>query len=202
MSLALCVECQAAAVRMFLSFFRLGILALEIGERYIQRLVPEANSLLIDATPANYRLADHPPTGFGLSSQGYSFGSAHHPFTSAWCRRKVSKVRAALAPRTGVLFSRTRLRRNHACYAIVDTQLTVNFTRMFDQIVRQINESNLRFTGVLRIVITERIDYQIGDPAVVLRFNRGCAIGKGLLDVLDYGPFVFELCSWRILVAR
>src|SRR5579859_6564323 len=73
---------------------------------------------------------------------------------------------------------------------------------MFDQIVRQIDESNLRFTRVLRIVITERIDYQIGDPAVAPRFNRGCAIGKGLLDVLDNGPFVPELCSWRILVAR
>jgi hypothetical protein len=42
--LNLCVQRQAAAVRMFLGFFRLGILALEIGERYVQRLVPEANS--------------------------------------------------------------------------------------------------------------------------------------------------------------
>ena len=29
---------------MLLRFFRLGILALEIGERYVQRLVPDANS--------------------------------------------------------------------------------------------------------------------------------------------------------------
>src|SRR5215475_7890202 len=58
-------------------------------------------------------------------------------FTSTWFRRKLSKVRAALVPPDGSpLFFRTRLRRNHACYAIVDTQLTVNFTRMFDQIVR------------------------------------------------------------------
>ena len=29
---------------MFLCFFRLSFLAFEIGERYVQRLVPEANS--------------------------------------------------------------------------------------------------------------------------------------------------------------
>ena len=38
--LSLCVQRQAAAVRMFLSFFRLGILALEVGERHVQRFVP------------------------------------------------------------------------------------------------------------------------------------------------------------------
>ena len=31
--------------------------------------------------------------------------------------------------------------------------------------MRQIDQSNLRFTGVLQIVITEGIDHQIGDPA-------------------------------------
>jgi len=43
---------KAAAVRMFLCFFGFGVLALEIGERYVQRLVTEANSdmVLIDAT--------------------------------------------------------------------------------------------------------------------------------------------------------
>jgi hypothetical protein len=44
MSLALCVQREAAAVRMFLGFFRFGILAFEIGERYIQRVVPEPDS--------------------------------------------------------------------------------------------------------------------------------------------------------------
>jgi hypothetical protein len=52
-------------------------------------------------------------------------------------------------------FFRTRLRRNHTRHTIVDTQLTVNFTRLFDQIMCQIAESNLRFAGVLRIVKTE-----------------------------------------------
>jgi len=37
----LCIQSQTAAVRMFLRFFRLSILAFEVGERYIQRLVPE-----------------------------------------------------------------------------------------------------------------------------------------------------------------
>jgi len=40
----LCVQRQAAAVRMFLRFFRLGILALEIGDGYVQRLVPESDA--------------------------------------------------------------------------------------------------------------------------------------------------------------
>jgi len=44
MSLALCVERQAAAVRMFLSLLRLSLLAFDLGERYVQRLVPEADS--------------------------------------------------------------------------------------------------------------------------------------------------------------
>ena len=38
-----CVQRQAAAVGMFLGFFGLSVLALEISERYVQRLVPEAN---------------------------------------------------------------------------------------------------------------------------------------------------------------
>jgi len=67
--------------------------------------------------------------------------------------------------------------------------------------VRQIDQSNLRFTGVLQIFITEGIDHQIGDPAVALRFDGGRAVGKGFLDVLDHGRLAFELCSWRILVA-
>src|SRR5260370_40808178 len=40
----LCVQCQAAAVRMLLSFFGLSILAFEIGERHVKRLVPEADT--------------------------------------------------------------------------------------------------------------------------------------------------------------
>jgi hypothetical protein len=35
------VQRQAAAVGVFLRFFRLGILAFEIGERHIQRFVTE-----------------------------------------------------------------------------------------------------------------------------------------------------------------
>jgi hypothetical protein len=40
----LSIQRQAAAVGMFLRFFRFGILAFEIGERYVQRLVTEADS--------------------------------------------------------------------------------------------------------------------------------------------------------------
>jgi hypothetical protein len=40
----LCVQRQTAAVRMFLCFLRLGVLALEVSERHVQRLVPEADS--------------------------------------------------------------------------------------------------------------------------------------------------------------
>jgi hypothetical protein len=43
---------------MLLRFFRLSILPLEIGERHVQRLVPELNWMFIDATSANFRLAD------------------------------------------------------------------------------------------------------------------------------------------------
>jgi hypothetical protein len=31
-----------------------------------------------------------------------------------------------------LLFLRTRLRRSHTCHTVVDTQLAVNFARMFD----------------------------------------------------------------------
>lgn len=34
--LILCVQCQAAAVRMFLGFFGLGVLAFEVGEGHVQ----------------------------------------------------------------------------------------------------------------------------------------------------------------------
>jgi hypothetical protein len=39
---------------------------------------------------------------------------------------------ALLLSHGSLLFLRTRLRRNHACYAIVNTQLTVNLSGMFD----------------------------------------------------------------------
>jgi len=56
----LCVQRQAAAVRMLLSLFRLCILALEVSERYVQRLVSEADWMMfIDATSANFRLAEN-----------------------------------------------------------------------------------------------------------------------------------------------
>jgi len=44
MSLALCVKRQAAAVRMFLQFFGLDILALSIDDRYVQRFVTEPDA--------------------------------------------------------------------------------------------------------------------------------------------------------------
>ena len=44
MPLALCVERQAAAVGVLLSFFRLSVLAFEVGERYVQRFAVEADS--------------------------------------------------------------------------------------------------------------------------------------------------------------
>ena len=57
--LALCVQRQAAAVRVLLGFFRLGILAFEIGERHVQRFVTEAGS--VGAEPwLNFRMADQP----------------------------------------------------------------------------------------------------------------------------------------------
>ena len=46
-------------VRMFLRFFGFGILAFEVGERHIQRLVFELDWMFIDATSANFRLADN-----------------------------------------------------------------------------------------------------------------------------------------------
>jgi len=46
---------------MFLSFFRLSVLALEIEKRHVQRFVTEPDWLFIDATSANYRLADYSP---------------------------------------------------------------------------------------------------------------------------------------------
>ena len=41
---------------MLLNFFRLGVLALEVGERYVQRLVPEADSDGASAEPEGLRL--------------------------------------------------------------------------------------------------------------------------------------------------
>jgi hypothetical protein len=35
LSSSLCVQRQAAAVRVFLRFFRLGVLAFEVGERHV-----------------------------------------------------------------------------------------------------------------------------------------------------------------------
>jgi hypothetical protein len=40
----LSVQRQAAAIGMFLGFFRLSIFAFEVGERYVQRLVPEPDA--------------------------------------------------------------------------------------------------------------------------------------------------------------
>ena len=45
--LALGVHRQTAAVRMFLSFFRLGILAFEIGERHVQRVMTERTPIVL-----------------------------------------------------------------------------------------------------------------------------------------------------------
>ena len=47
-SLCLCVECQAAAVGVLLRFFRFGVLAFEIGQHYVQRLVTKADADDID----------------------------------------------------------------------------------------------------------------------------------------------------------
>ena len=38
-ALLLCVQRQAAAVRMFLRFFGFGVFAFEVSERYVQRFV-------------------------------------------------------------------------------------------------------------------------------------------------------------------
>jgi len=62
---------------------------------------------------------------------------------------------------------------------------------MFDEIVGQPGESDLRLARMLRIVITEGINDRIGDPTVALRFYRRRAVGKGSLDVLHYGGPVF-----------
>jgi hypothetical protein len=57
----LCLQCQAAAVHMLLSLFRLCILAIGLGEGYVQRLMPEADSevfsdtLFISSTDYTYR---------------------------------------------------------------------------------------------------------------------------------------------------
>jgi len=50
MSLTLCVQRKTAAVRAFLRFFRLSILAFEVGERYLQRLVSEPDSEVFSDT--------------------------------------------------------------------------------------------------------------------------------------------------------
>jgi hypothetical protein len=49
---------------MLLCFFRLSILALEIGERHVQCLVaePDADRPLRRAIPLNFRIADQPLT--------------------------------------------------------------------------------------------------------------------------------------------
>lgn len=39
------IERQTAAICVFLSFFGLGILAFEVGERYVQRFVPKADAV-------------------------------------------------------------------------------------------------------------------------------------------------------------
>jgi hypothetical protein len=85
---------------MFLSFLGLGILALEIGERNVKRLVPEADWMIfIDATSANFRLADKPglvapcafpstdrtgqSTSLLVSRSPYCWGNDSHPPPSA-----------------------------------------------------------------------------------------------------------------------
>ena len=52
------MERQAAAVRLFLRFFRFGILALEVGEGSR----PANSEVFTDATWANFRVADHLPS--------------------------------------------------------------------------------------------------------------------------------------------
>ena len=47
---------------------------------------------------------------------------------------------------------------------------------MFDEIVGQPGESDLRLARMLRIVITEGINDRIGDPTVALRFYRRRAV--------------------------
>jgi len=45
---------------MFLRSFGLGVFAFEISQRHVQGFVPEADWMMfIDATSANFRLADH-----------------------------------------------------------------------------------------------------------------------------------------------
>jgi len=47
---------------MLLRFFGFGVLCFEIGQRHIQRFVPEADWMMfIGATSANFRLADNTP---------------------------------------------------------------------------------------------------------------------------------------------
>jgi hypothetical protein len=60
MSLALCIQRQAAAVGIFMRFFRLGILALEVGERNVQRFVaePDANRVHGPQPGVNFGIAD------------------------------------------------------------------------------------------------------------------------------------------------
>ena len=54
-------------------------------------------------------------------------------FTRGRYRSNVSKVRAAFVLADGrLLFLRTRFRRNHSRYAIVDAQLAVNLSGMLD----------------------------------------------------------------------
>jgi hypothetical protein len=53
---------------MFLRFFGFGIFAFEVGERHNQRLVSELDWMFIDATSANFRLADNPGVGSEIRS--------------------------------------------------------------------------------------------------------------------------------------
>jgi hypothetical protein len=46
--------------------------------------------------------------------------------------QELSDLFARLQQKLKFLFLRTRLRRSHSCHTIVDTQLAVNFARMFD----------------------------------------------------------------------
>ena len=66
------VQRQAAAVRMFQGFFRLSILALEVGERHVQRLVTEADSqgFMAEHLTLTSALPDHARTGITCDRTG------------------------------------------------------------------------------------------------------------------------------------
>ena len=54
----MCEQRQAAAVRMLLGFFALGVFAFEVSRRYVQRLVPEAIRVHPRVVCANLPFAD------------------------------------------------------------------------------------------------------------------------------------------------